>query len=302
MQPGPELRDEVMKVLHVPPSEFGFNRTVWRMKDLHRALVDAGTVATLNSIRSVVKSAGIRWKMARVALTSKDPDYKEKLGAIKQALANLSVDEAFFSIDELGPVAVKMRGGRALQFPGEIRTVPQWQKSRGTIIVTAALEMASNQMVYFYSTKKNTEETIRLVDLLCERYLNFKCLYLSWDSAPWHRSERLLEHLSLVNAKAEMGLGPRVKVLPLPTSAQFLNVIESVYSGMARAILHNSNYATVEEAQSAIDRYFLERNEVFMKHPRKAGNKIWRSERVPATFSDTNNCKDARWMGWPAKA
>lgn len=142
----------------------------------------------------------------------------------------------------------------------------------------------------------------RTVHKWVRRFRAFKCLYLSWDSAPWHRSERLLEHLSLVNAKAEMRLGPKIKVLPLPTSAQFLNVIESVYSGMARAIPHNSNYATVEEAQSAIDRHFRERNEVFMKHPRKAGNKIWRSERVPATFSETNNCKDARWMGWSAKA
>ena len=301
IQPGPALCDAVMKILHMPPSEFGFNCTSWRMKDLHQALVRGGTVATLNSVRSVMRAAGIRWKMARVALTSRDPDYKEKLGAIKQALANLSADEAFFSIDELGPVAVKMRGGRSLQFPGAVRTVPQWQNSHGMIIVTAALEMASNQVVYFYSTKKNTEETIRLIDLLCEQYSKFKCLYLSWDSAPWHRSQRLLEHLSLINSRAAMGLGPKVKVLPLPTSAQFLNVIESVYSGMARAILHNSDYATVEDAQTAIDRYFAERNQAFKDRPRKAGNKIWRAELVPAVFSETNNCKDARWMGWQEK-
>jgi len=51
-------------------------------------------------------------------------------------------------------------------------------------------------------------------------------------------------------------------------------VIESVFSGMARAIIHNSDYASVEAAKAAIDRYFRERNEHFIKHPRRAGRKV----------------------------
>jgi hypothetical protein len=42
---------------------------------------------------------------------------------------------------------------------------------------------------------------------------------------------------------------------PLPAGAQFLNVIESVFSGMARAVIDNSNYGSVDEARAAIDRY-----------------------------------------------
>jgi hypothetical protein len=57
----------------------------------------------------------------------------------------------------------------------------------------------------------------------------------------------------------------------------------------------NSDYATVEDAQAAIDRYFAERNAHFRKHPRKAGNKIWGKEREPAAFSAANNCKDPRY-------
>lgn len=38
---------------------------------------------------------------------------------------------------------------------------------------------------------------------------------------------------------------PRVETAPIPAGAQFLNVIESVFSGMARAIIHNSNYPSV---------------------------------------------------------
>ena len=85
-----------------------------------------------------------------------------------------------------------------------------------------------------------------------------------------------------------------VELAPLPASAQFLNVIESVFTGMARAIIHNSNYGSVDEAMAAIDRYFAERNEHFQTYPKRAGKKIWGYERVPCEFSEAQNCKDPK--------
>jgi hypothetical protein len=68
---------------------------------------------------------------------------------------------------------------------------------------------------------------------------------------------------------------------------------------MARAIIHNSDYQSIEEAQAAIDRYFRERNDYFTRHPKRAGRKIWGQERVPCAFSEANNCKDPLWCNVP---
>ena len=57
----------------------------------------------------------------------------------------------------------------------------------------------------------------------------------------------------------------------LPSGAQFLNVIESIFSGMARAVIHNSDYSSIDECKRAIDRYFRERNDAFCRDPRRAG-------------------------------
>jgi hypothetical protein len=97
------------------------------------------------------------------------------------------------------------------------------------------------------------------------------------------------------NAEAAMDNRPLVDAAPLPAGAQFLNVIESVFSGMARAIIHNSNYPSLDGAKAAIDRYFAERNLQFQRNPKRAGNKIWGKERELATFSEANNCKDPRY-------
>ena len=74
-----------------------------------------------------------------------------------------------------------------------------------------------------------------------------------------------------------------------------MNVIESVFSGMACAILHNSNYGNVDECKAAINRYFADRNRSFLERPRRAGKKIWGKELVEAVFKEENNCKDPRW-------
>jgi hypothetical protein len=244
-------------------------------------------------IRKITTAAGYRWRKARVVLTSTDPSYREKVGHIQAILSGLGPAEAFFSIDEFGPFAVKMKPGRALTAPGEQRIVPQWQKSRGCLIMTAALELSSNQLTHFYSLRKNTAEMIRMLELLVEQYSDREKLYLSWDAASWHISKRFQQRVDEHNWDVIIGKGgPIVDTAPLPSGAQFLNVIESVFSGMARAIIHSSDYGSVEEAKAAIDRYIEERNAHFLLHPRKAGRKIWGKEREAAVFSAANNCKD----------
>jgi hypothetical protein len=110
-----------------------------------------------------------------------------------------------------------------------------------------------------------------------------------------HISKRLFERIEENNKAAVVSGGPIVDTAPLPARAQFLNVIESIFSGMARAIIHNSNYRSVEEAKGAINLYFDERNRHFREHPRRAGKRIWGKERVPSEFADGNCCKDPRF-------
>jgi transposase len=286
------VKNAIFGVLHEPPSNYGINRTTWTMAHLSRVLREKGQPACLQVIRKITKTAGYRWRKARIVLTSADPAFSEKLGRVRSILSNLGPDEAFFSIDEFGPFAVKNIPGRALVAPGEQHVVPQWQKSRGCLIITAALELSGNQVHHFFSTKKNTAEMIRMMNLLIERYRDRRKIYLSWDAASWHISKDLHKCIDEHNAT---GQRPVVETAPLPSGAQFLNVIESVFSGMARAIIHNSDYKNADEAKSAIDRYFAERNEHFSRQPRKAGNKIWRDERVAPVFSEANNCKDPRY-------
>jgi hypothetical protein len=288
-------RDRIIEILHESPHLHGINRASWSLVTLSRAYeLLYGESIGISTISEYIRTEGYSFRKARIQLTSPDPNYREKLEAITKILSNLSEDEKFFSIDEFGPFSVKKRGGRSYTKNGTVRVVPQWQRSQGSLILTGALELSTNQITHFYSKKKNTDEMIKLMEILLEQYSNQRCLYLSWDAASWHISAKLAKRVKEVNATSESAqhLQPMVKLAPLPSSAQFLNVIESVFSGMAKAELHNSDYQTVEECKAALDTYIADRNENYKQHPMRAGDKIWGKELVEPTFKAANNCKD----------
>ena len=290
-------REAVFSILHSPPSVYGINRTTWKQKDIQKIMAEMGLPVGVVGISKIIRSAKYTFRKAKKVLTSNDPDYKQKLQEITNILRNLKPDEKFFSVDEFGPFAIKIQGGRSLMKPGECKTVPQYQKSKGRLILTAALELSENQVTHFYSEKKNTNEMLKLLELLLVKHADQSCIYFSWDAASWHASKKLYKRVEEVNS-VEYQTGhksPLVKLAPLPSCAQFLNVIESVFSGMARAIIHNSDYQCVDQSKSAIDRYYADRNQHFKEHPKRAGKQIWGRELVAPVFDEANNCKDPRY-------
>jgi hypothetical protein len=285
----------IFKALHEPPALHGFSRTNWRQVDLKRALDAKGVRVSPWTIRRAIRAAKYQWRKAKVVLTSNDPDYRAKVDHIKRILGSLKEDECFFSIDEYGPFAIRLVPGRKLCAPGEVPSVPQWQRGRGTLIITGALELRTNQITHFYSEHKNTSEMIRMVELLRRQYRSMRNLYISWDAASWHISKALGERVEFLNGWADYDCAPQLELAPLPSRAQFLNVIESVFSGMSRAVIHNSDFKDSAHAKEAIDAYFANRNEFYRLHPKRAGQKLWGHERSEAEFREENNCKDPKY-------
>ena len=293
----PKYKDAIFSMLHTPPKDHGFNRTTWRRKDLHTALVRNGVEIGKNYLDLIIRNAGYRVRHTKTVLTSNDPQYRQKVDAILGILKRLKPDERFFSIDEFGPVAVKQHGGRRLLGRGEHATVPQFQRSKGTLLITAALELSTNQVTHFYSTGKNTQEMIKLLDVLLRQYRRCRTPDLSWDAAGWHASKAFMARVAEVNSAAfrKTRHTPLVRLAPLPARAQFLNVIESVFSGLSASIIENSDYTSLDEAKAAVDRHFADRNRHFRKHPKRAGDKIWGRERVPPAFREGQNCRNPRY-------
>ena len=69
------------------------------------------------------------------------------------------------------------------------------------MILTAALELSENQVTHFFSDKKNTDEMIKLVEILIEKYKGQERIFFSWDAASWHASKKLYSRIKKINYK-----------------------------------------------------------------------------------------------------
>jgi transposase len=92
----PSVKSAVFKLLHAPPSNYGINRTTWTMAHLSSILKQSGCHASPKLISTIIKLAGYRWRRARIVLTSKDPDFREKLDRVQSILSALGPDEVLF--------------------------------------------------------------------------------------------------------------------------------------------------------------------------------------------------------------
>ena len=286
----------LIEILHHKPKVYGINRTSWTQECLATAFEQLyGQRPSAATVGRLLKEAGLSWKKSRKFLTSPDPNYREKVELLITTLQSLKLDEDLFFIDELGPVQIKRHGGRSYTAKGAKLTHPQNQRSKGSIILYAALSATSNQVTWFYGNSKNSAGIIDLAEILFNQYSAKSKIYLTWDAASWHGSDELVRWTDDLNAWNKAGdAGPIIEFVPLPSSAQFLNVIEAVFGGMKRAVIHNSDYQSEEEMKDAISAHFRDRNEFFKRNPKRVGNKIWKID----FFEDHNYLRSANYREW----
>ena len=125
-------------------------------------------------------------------LSSPDPEYREKVDLVLSILRNLQPNELFFFIDELGPLRVKKYGGRGFVYKKDAHTVPQEQQNKGSVTMSGALNATLNQVSWLYSSAKDTQAMIDLIEILFNQHPFTSRIHLTWDAASWHKSGLLV--------------------------------------------------------------------------------------------------------------
>jgi transposase len=291
-----ELRpatNALIEILHHKPNVYGINRSNWNQRSLAQAFeILYGQRPSKSTVSRLLKQAGLSWKKSRKVLTSPDPNYREKVELLLTTLQSLKADEDLFFIDELGPLQVKRYGGRCYTPRGSTPTHPQNQRTKGSITLYGALSATTNQVTWFYRNTKDSAGMIDLVEIVYNQHNDKARIYLTWDAASWHGSNELVEWADNFNSwNNANSTGPTIEFVPLPASAQFLDVIEAVFSAMKKAVVHNSDYQSEEEMKTAISVHFCERNEFFKHNPKRAGKKIWQID----FFEDQNYIRSGNY-------
>ncbi len=289
-----ERTKRILELFHHKPAAFGINRTNWTQVALLKAYEQSYREALSRStLARLIRRTGYRWKKARRVLTSPDPFYHEKVELLLSTLQSLATGEMFFFVDEWGPVQVRQRGGKA--YRTDHATIPRRQISRGNVSLIAALSATTNQVTWHFLESKDSHAMMDMIEILYNQYHTQAKLYVTWDAVAWHNSGLLIEALDHFNEETRAcSVGPIIELVPLPTSSQFLNVVEGVLSGMTRAVINNSNYPNAVQMKQAISKHFSERNEHFKHNPRRVGKKIWEFD----FFQDFDALRAGNYKDW----
>lgn len=272
-----ERQTRVIDIIHKMPSLYGINRTTWTYGAIAEAYQkEYGIPLTKDKVKGVIHNTNYSWRHARRVLTSPDPNYRAKVEKLLDTLQGLQEGERFFFIDEVGPYRVKKYGGRVLMPADQTLTLPEYEKSRGNIQFVAALEGVTNQLTWLFTPDKGAGSMISLFEMIARDYADCPAIFFTWDAITVHSSKVVTAWIANHNATAK---GPHIEVVPLPSNSQFLNVIESVFGGMKKAVICNSDYATPHDMQKAIARHFEDRNIYYRENPKRAGDKIWDKQR-----------------------
>ena len=109
----------------------------------------------------------------------------------------------------------------------------------------AAINIHTGDIHYWFYDWKNSFIVTQFLEQLLELYHGVD-IYIIWDGWSAHTSG---------HTRAFLDMHPRIKILPLPTRASWLNPVERDFGQIQRFCLNNSDFQTVTEGMAAISNY-----------------------------------------------
>jgi DNA-binding CsgD family transcriptional regulator len=162
----PSTISREIQMLHEPPSQYGLHRTSWRMANPEAVLRSKGLIASYTVLQTI---------LGTLTLTRNSTGLQQLLErSSRRDAISPSTNTCRF---------LRAGTGRRLSAPDDPPIVPQWQRGRAKLTMTAAIEISRNQVTHFYSEIKNTSEMLKLMGVLVKQYAGCEKLYLSWDAA-----------------------------------------------------------------------------------------------------------------------
>ncbi|MCU8107355.1 IS630 family transposase [Shewanella sp. SM101] len=176
-RPVRQNRDFICGVLKIllkyTPRTLGYQRSRWST-ELFALLLNKLCNIQIHSstIRRWLPKAGIVWRRAAPTLYIQDPDKKEKLAAIREALADNSVDHPVFYQDEVD-IHLNPKIGADWGLRGEQRKVATPGQNKKHYLA-GALHGQTGQIVYVGGERKTSDLFIELLEKLKGQYRRAK--------------------------------------------------------------------------------------------------------------------------------
>ena len=262
-------RSWILNLACTKPSDHGYPDELWSytiMTDHIRKNRPSLMSISRSTVFEILNDAEIKPHKVRYYVEKRDPEFEEKMAIVLHVYREVDMinngviipdlkDTITVSFDEKpGMQAISMTSEELPPVPGKHPSVTRdyEYKRLGTLSLLAGIDLHNGTVTEIVSRTHNSDDFISFLKKLDSSYPGEKRIRLILDNLRVHTSEKTREYLLTVPN--------RFQFIFTPKHGSWLNIVEMLFSKLARTMLREIRVKTIEELENRIHQYFQEIN------------------------------------------
>ena len=262
-------RSWILNLAYTKPSDHGYPDELWSytiMTEHIRKNRPSLMSISRSTVFEILNEAEIRPHKVRYYVEKRDPEFEEKMATVLHVYREVDMinngviipelkDTITISFDEKpGMQAISMTSEELPPVPGKHPSVTRdyEYKRPGTLSLLAGIDLHNGTVTEIVSRTHNSDDFISFLKKLDSSYPGEKRIRLILDNLRVHTSEKTREYLLTVPN--------RFQFIFTPKHGSWLNIVEMLFSKLARTMLREIRVKTIEELENRIHLYFQEIN------------------------------------------
>jgi transposase len=247
-----EITEQIAEVALSPPRQL-IGLSVWSLPKLRQYLIEQKIVSgiSIERLRQILHERQIRWRHTKTWKESTDPQFWSKYRRIRRLYSHRPEGGRRICVDEFGPLNLQPRHGMHWARTGHVDRLRATYNRRGGVRhMYGVYDMESDRLFGQFVEKKNWRTFLDFLKWVRRRYRSGEVLHILLDNASFHLKREVLEYAA----------SHRIKFYFTPTGASWINRIECHFTAVRKFCLDDTDYASHDEMQAVIQRYFAWRN------------------------------------------
>jgi transposase len=252
-------RDRVVAIALACPRFYGEPLNRWSLRRLRRYLLRRKIIGhiSVEGLRQVLRRAGASWQRTRTWKTSTDPDYEAKASRILRLYRAAESGRAarhgcvVVCLDECGPLSLRPWPGSAWAPSGRPwRMRATYHRTGGVRYLLASYDVSADRLHGRLVEHKDGPTTLAALKRIRARYPDQVGIFVVLDNLSAHFTPQI----------RAWAAANRVRLVPTPTYASYLNRIECHFWAFVEFVIRGSDYANHHELARATSGYLRHRN------------------------------------------
>ena len=252
-------RDQVVAIALACPRNYGVPLTRWSLRRLRRYLLGRRIVRQLSveGLRQILLAAGCSWQRTRTWKASPDPDYQAKAARVlrlyRAAEAGRTARHGVVVVclDECGPLSLRPWPGSAWTTRARPwRTRATYHRTSGVRYLLATYDVGADRLHGRLIRHKDGPTILAALKRLRGRYPDQVAMFIVMDNLSAHWTPQI----------RGWAAAHRVRLIPTPTYASYLNRIECHFWAYVEFVIRGSDYTSHDQLAQATRGYLRHRN------------------------------------------